>query len=126
MLLFTLLLTLVHCSGQKMDQIDKYFDVQQYIDQQVAQLHASSPKLTKTLQFGDSTESKTFTDLDSAGWNNELKIFREHDINKPVLVDAYQIKQIPGMQGENMETYELKDDSQNGVCLLYTSDAADD
>lgn len=105
----------VQCSGYKKPSIDKYFNLQQFIDQQITYLKDRDVRINKTLKFGDSVETLVLSELDSGIWAKELKIFREHDMNKPNLVDAYDSKE--GITEENLKfvAYHLIDSSQSGV-----------
>lgn len=113
--LIVLGILVVQCSGYKKPFIDKYFNLQQFIDQQITSLKGRDVRINKTLKFGDNVETLVLSELDSGIWAKELKIFREHDINKPYLVDAYNIKD--GITEENLKfvTYHSMDSSQSGV-----------
>jgi len=111
------LFSLATCSGKKDTKVDKYFNLPQFIDQQVRMLWESQPQMTKVVMFGDDTETTVITDLDSAQWEKELKIFMEHDINKPVLVDAYQVKESTD-QGQKQISYQLKNTDEMGILKL--------
>jgi hypothetical protein len=87
-------------------------------------LYQEQPQATKDIIFGDHVETIVQSDLDSVQWQKELKIFREHDINKPVLIDAYQIHQGVTDQGNKRVSYSLIDTTQLGILnmtVLYDS-----
>ena len=106
---------LFHCSDEKQSRIHKYFEVGHFVDQQLAQLRLSNARLVKTMRFDDGIETQTLSGLDSNSWRKELRIFGEHDINKPVLLDAYSIDEQSQSNGGRIETYRLVDDGKNGV-----------
>ena len=110
-----LVVFLTQCSSKNTEKISKYFDLDGFLDGQIILLESSQPQLTKTMKFDDNSESVVLNGFDSAAWGKELKIFREHDINKPVLVDAYSVSQDSRKAGEKIESYRLLDSSQNGI-----------
>lgn len=111
---FTLVL-LSACAPENNKSIDRYFDLQEFLDRQVSDLDLRKASLVKTSKFGDSTESIEISGLDSSQWQKELRIFREHDINKPVLIDAYQTDESVTDHGHQITSYKLIDTSASGV-----------
>ena len=115
---------LAGCSSSRENNIDKYFDVTGFINQQVAMLLEKEVQLHKTVQFGDQSETLTITGLDSAQWHKEFRIFKEHDINKPVLLDAYNEDLGMTEQGNRFTSYSLIDSTGSGVLkmeIIYNS-----
>jgi hypothetical protein len=106
---------LFRCADKDEDAIKKYFDLNYFIDQQITTLQDRNVQLTKTLKFGQSIETRTMSNLDSSQWEKELKIFREHDINKPVLIDAYVSEEGETLKGQSTKSYKLTKESQMGV-----------
>lgn len=106
---------LVQCTGTEKEKVTKYFDLEGFIESQVQRLESDNPELIKTMKFKDDSESVTVYGADSINWTKELKLFLEHDINKPVLIDAYETKQDSSSTGEKVESYHLIDNNQNGI-----------
>ena len=106
---------MAQCSSKHAEKISKYYDLEGFIDGQIVLLESYQPQLAKTMKFDDISESVILNDFDRMAWSKELKIFREHDINKPVLLDAYDITQNLRNTGEEVESYQLIDSSQNGI-----------
>jgi len=113
----TLLVCLItmQCTGDRQESINKYFNIQKFIDKQVAVLQTQDAQLVKTLKIDGNSESQSITRLDSVQWEKEFKIVREHDINKPVLVDAYSIEETVTEDGYKHIVYMLIDNSQSGI-----------
>ncbi len=105
------------CSPKKEVEINQYFDVSEFIDQQLTLLIQQQPELVKTVSFGDSIESTMEQSIDSVQWKKELKIFKEHDINKPVLVNAYNVQEIVADRGKHIK-YKLIDSTESGILNL--------
>jgi len=108
-------LTTMRCAGDQQVSIDKYFDIQEFIDKQVATLPALDVQLVKTLKIDGKTEEQLISGLGSIQWEKEFKIFREHDINRPVLVDAYSMEEWTRNDGYMLEAYTLIDSAQSGI-----------
>lgn len=125
-LLLVCLGLLVSCSGKNQRVVEKYFNIPEFLDQQLAILYLEQPEATKDIIFGDHAETIVQSDMDSIQWQKELKIFREHDINKPVLIDAYQIHQEVTDQGKRI-SYSLIDTTGLGILnltVLYHPDSS--
>ncbi|NNF22486.1 MAG: hypothetical protein HKN67_11125 [Saprospiraceae bacterium] len=67
-----------------------YFSLDSLVDAQIAELIRLSPGLEKQA-FLDSVTEQTILQLDSAGWENELKVFREANIDKPAFYGSYTV-----------------------------------
>ena len=112
------ILLLTACTSGRESTIDKYFDVPGFINEQIDLLNKRDTQVSKTVRFGDESESLTLLDLDLEQWQKELRIFQEHDINKPVLVDAYTVNQVTDDQGNKTTTYNLIDNSDLGILKM--------
>ena len=106
---------LIQCNGEQETSANRYFDVQEFIDQQVAELKLQNTQLTKSLNIDGESESNTVKLLDSIQWENEFRIFREHDINKPVLFDAFIEEQNSTEKGNRRWNYILEDSTKLGI-----------
>ena len=115
-LLFSLLL--IQCTGEQETPANRYFDIQELMDQQVAELKLQRTELTKMLKIDGESESNTAKLLDSIQWENEFRIFREHDINKPVLFDAYIEEQYSTEKGNRRWNYILEDSTKSGILTM--------
>ena len=108
----------VHCTQEPNASIEKYYDVEGFLDKQVEILQNQETHLIKTLNIGDETDTEAVSSLDSLQWQKEFKIFREHDINKPVLLDAYSVEERGLENGNNQIIYTLRDSNQLGILDL--------
>jgi serine protease inhibitor ecotin len=95
-LLFTVLALpfsgLLSCSEPAPDQPvsgPAYFDVPAFIDKQIAMLSEQKAGLQKTVSFQDK-KAETST-LPTVNWTEALQNFRETDLNKKALSDAYTV-----------------------------------
>ncbi|THH40623.1 hypothetical protein [Neolewinella litorea] len=68
---------------------EPFFDLAAYIDAQVDSLEQAGTAVTKTIFLNGTTETKKITDLN---FGNDLKVFRESDINKPAYLDKYKVQ----------------------------------
>ncbi|MEQ8424007.1 MAG: hypothetical protein RIA63_04805 [Cyclobacteriaceae bacterium] len=70
------------------------FDVDRLIDSQVVSLMQAGASLTKAASIDEASDNATFVP-DSAGWANELEVFRHLDvINRSIYEDAYDITSV--------------------------------
>ncbi|GJM29442.1 MAG: hypothetical protein DHS20C17_20770 [Cyclobacteriaceae bacterium] len=106
---------LASCSGEKPPAVEKYFNLPGFLDQQLAILYQEQPEIVKNIIFGDQVENTVISGLDSSQWQKELKIFTEHDINKPVLIDAYSTEEVITDQGGKQLIYRLSDSGNSGI-----------
>ena len=116
-------LLMVSCSGKQQNKVDKYFSIPQFIDQQVEILAENQNQLLKTVSFGDTSETTSIDSLSQEQWEKELRIFKEHDINKPVLIDAYLARETD-RQGGHTIAYKLIDSTDSGILdmeIVYDS-----
>ena len=105
----------MQCAGDQQVSIDKYFNIQEFISEQVSSLQTQDATLVKTLKIDGSTEKQSIAGLDSIQWEREFRIFREHDINKPVLIDAYSMEEKASKDGYTVNAYNLIDSTLSGI-----------
>lgn len=74
-----------------METANTFFDIAGLIDHQVQLLDSIGPSLLKKAIIDGVEENTKFTPSDGAIWAKELMIFKSADINKPKLVDNYEI-----------------------------------
>ncbi len=119
-LFWTLILLVgLSCDRKQSDAEPKYFNVQEFTKTQVQQLTPKPCKVVKTLTINGEQEQQEFvTTDDSSFWLDEFKVFLEHDINKPVLRDAYKVSQGTTDAGLPYITYVLNDPHQSGVVSM--------
>jgi hypothetical protein len=67
-----------------------YFDLDSLISSQILLLVDLDPEITKDASLGDQKEQAGMR-LDSLGWEKELKVFRDANINKPAYRGLYQV-----------------------------------
>ena len=91
-LFLPLLLLLTGCYAEEIQrevQDEPFFDLSGYIDRQVDSLRSAGTPVTKTITLNGTTETRELSELNFA---NDLKVFREADINKPAWVDKYTVE----------------------------------
>ena len=91
-LFLPLLLLLTGCYAEEIQrelQDEPFFDLSGYIDHEVDSLSKAGTVVTKTITLNGTTETREISDLNFA---NDLKVFREADINKPAWVDKYTVE----------------------------------
>jgi hypothetical protein len=114
---------MVSCGGEQQKKVDKYFSIPDFIDQQVEILAENQNQLLKTVSFGDTSETTSIDSLSHEQWKKELRIFKEHDINKPVLIDAYLAQETDILGGHTI-SYKLMDSTDSGILdmeIVYDS-----
>lgn len=88
------MLSLVACQQESphrfIEEDLPYFDLRGLTDTLAVTLQEDNPKVRKRVVQRDSTEVQT---IRIADWEQELTLFREADINKPVLRDSYTTEQ---------------------------------
>lgn len=92
------------------DTIDvaPFFDLAGYITAETERLSATKTRVEKTITLNGTTETK---ELDAINFDNDLRLFREADINKPAWVDKYDT-QVETLSGNHkITTYVAKDSS---------------
>lgn len=102
-LLLFLVLVFVSCSNESSNSgaSKMYFSMKDLIDNQIELLSAGEYKLEKSAVLNQLKDVETFTP-DSAGWNVELKLFKDADINVPSLRGVYEKVEGPGEVGSNL------------------------
>lgn len=91
LLFFLCALALGSCQ-EKNTSSNKYFDVDGLIDHQVEYLLKMKASITKSASVDSAKDRSTFTP-DSAGWTEELAVFRHLElINKPIYAQAYKVE----------------------------------
>lgn len=85
-----------------------FFDLSGYITGEAERLEAGHTRVTKTITLNGQTETKT---LDSINFSNDLRLFREADINKPAWADKYTTEQETLSGSHKLTTYVAQDSS---------------
>ncbi len=85
-------------------QSNAYFDVPTLVQQQTAWLDSVNPKVILTATIGEQTEVDTLN-KDSAAWAETLALFRQANINQPVLRGQYEVTDSVTKQGLRLTTY---------------------
>ncbi|WP_116105870.1 hypothetical protein [Lewinella sp. IMCC34191] len=96
---------------------EPFFDLAGYIDRQVDSLQGMNGTVTKTITLNGTTETKELSDLQ---FGNDLRVFREADINKPAWLDKYETDQSES-DGLLTRTYTALDSSMQTRKLTVTS-----
>lgn len=106
-----LLLLLSACSlEEKVEEEALYYDLQAILQDVQAKLQNQEVQLRKEVYFRENA-SDTVLLLDSAALKQELDVFREADINRPVLRGRYQVDSL--QEGELLK-------------VLYVAEAPED
>lgn len=100
----------------EVDRIDEYFDVQGLLEQTEAQLRRKAATLEKKAEFSGEVETSTIL-LDSAALAEELDVFREVDINKPVFSGRY-LERKEMEEGLEVTIYEADDKEELSINYL--------
>ena len=119
-----LLLLLTACYAEEVREDmsrDPFFNLQAYIDRQVDSLQAADITVTKTITLNGTTETQELADLKFA---NDLRIFREADINKPAWLDKYRSER-EERDGQLVQTYTALDSSLQTRELTVVSEDGD-
>lgn len=111
LLLTAFILTFLLASCQKSETAEtqagqtRYFDVPALVNAQISALNQKKPELKKILTIsGKKPEELTLKPED---WKDELQYFREIDINKKALGDAYTVAVLESESGKST-LYTLK------------------
>ncbi len=95
-----------------------YFDVKGLLDQQVQQLAASAPAVTKQVQLrGGALETVR---VPAVRWPDELQIFYQADINKAALRGAYAVDSVRLPDGRLQHTYTRRPGQPNAPVSRLT------
>lgn len=92
LLTFFLLIQLSACiSSQGDENVEIYFSLPKFLNQQIQQLDSQKPQVKKTVINDAKIETQN---LSIADWRKELKMFIEADINKSIFKDSYQVQAV--------------------------------
>ena len=85
-------LSLLACKYEMNNQVlaTGYFSMDSLVDQQINRLTILNPELEKEAVLDDQSVSVKIH-LDSLGWENELKVFRDANIDKPAFYGVYSL-----------------------------------
>ena len=104
-----LLICLSGCEIGQNRELTAYFDLSKLLIDQMLLLKSENPLIQKTVILDGKTEKKELH-LDSLGWLRELDIFIEANINKPSLVNAFEME-----ASQNQIIYSRKKKDEDGV-----------
>ncbi|SEQ72174.1 hypothetical protein [Neolewinella agarilytica] len=96
-----------------------FFDLRSYVNEEVDRLTSRKTKVTKTITLNGKTETKELDDLNFA---NDLRVFREADINKPAWLEKYETKRKALSGSHQITTYEALDSNLVTRQLLVEED----
>lgn len=96
-----------------------YFDIHGVITRQINLLDSLKPGLNKSLTFDGATEEKASPKVN---WQQELEIFKEADINSPVLRETYQVKEEKGKRTTTIHYLPIEDKNKGVIKLSITYD----
>ena len=96
-----------------------YFSLDSLIEVQVERLTVLNPKLEKSAILDGQRETKDIHH-DSVGWENELKVFRDANIDKPAYYGYYNLKTAQSDKFSNLlfDEYSVRDDNDVPVKSL--------
>jgi hypothetical protein len=120
---FLLLTVIWACEPRDMAIEDHavFFDINGLIEEQILLLDSLNPLLHKIAFLDGETDTAIFRP-DSAGWARELDIFKELDLNRPVLRDKYsQLREPDSQTGKEVITYIPIEPVNSGVRHLQIS-----
>ncbi|CAG4989196.1 hypothetical protein DYBT9275_00242 [Dyadobacter sp. CECT 9275] len=88
---FLLVLANTGCdSGSgKNEKLDKYYDLQGFIQKQVTLLKAAKPTVNKQVSLNGEQEKLVSREVN---WEKELELFMQADLNKPAYAQSYAVK----------------------------------
>lgn len=110
---FLLLLACLYCAcGEEAatdpNQPKPFFDLRSYIDGEVARLEGYPQTVEKTITLNGTTETQELRDLNFA---NDLRLFREADINRNAWIDKYVTEEKELSGSHRVITYVAQDSS---------------
>ena len=82
------LLATVCCTNSQSELPKKYYDLQGFINTQIALLNKAKPNVQKRMQVGDAPEQVKTNNID---WAKELELFTQADLNKAALQLSYDV-----------------------------------
>lgn len=115
-----IILFMTGCMPEKLPSTekDRFFDVQELMNEQALLLDSLKPSLHKIAHLGDKSDNTVFTP-DSADWRREFDIFLELNIDKPVLWDMYEEEEFyDSAASAEVLRYKLNDPKAKGVTCL--------
>ncbi|TXF89021.1 hypothetical protein FUA23_12085 [Neolewinella aurantiaca] len=116
----TLLLSACISEGTEVDNSPSpFFDLEGYIAAESARLSSLRPKVEKTITLNGETEAKEITDIN---FENDLRLFKEADINKPAWHDKYDTKEKTLSAGHVITSYLARDSSLTVRRLMVEQD----
>lgn len=128
-LLFSSLLVLLLCTCDPAQNTDVaapspvgetiFFDLTDYIDAETERLTENKITANKTITLNGKTESKQNTVIN---YKNDLRLFREADINKPAWSDKYDTDEQKLSGNHRVTTYTTRDSSLIVHRLLVEED----
>lgn len=83
-----------------------FFDLSGYISQEVERLEAAKTKVEKTITLNGVVETKQ---LDDINFSNDLRLFREADINRPAWLEKYTTETQTLSGSHTITTYTAQD-----------------
>ena len=97
-------LCLFSCSqaGQEVKTGELYFSLEKLVEEQVSILSSGTYQIKKTAFLNEKHDEKILKP-DSLGWLDELKLFRDADINLPSLQGVYEMVAGPGELTSNLQ-----------------------
>ncbi len=119
-----LLVLLSACDARQTQavKIDKYFDLVALLDQQAELLYSQGARVEKVL-LANGEEEKMLIRPDSEGdLKNEWQLFYEADINKLGLDDAYEVEELPGINGSRKVITTAKKKAANVRLIQFDYD----
>ena len=114
------LLCLVACTPQSpVSELGKkpYFDVPSLVQQQLQWLDSLNPPVTLRASIGGQTQTQTMR-KDSAAWAEAFDLFRQADINQPVLQGEYEESDSTTQDSLRVRTYRAKRAQQAEIPYL--------
>lgn len=109
--LFVLPFLLLACTAGEGDgTVDNtpFFDLRGFISGETERLSKAKTKVEKTIHLNGKTETKQIEDIN---FSNDLRLFREADINKPAWFDKYETQEKVLSAGHVLTSYLATDSS---------------
>lgn len=116
---FLFLLSACNSSNTELGKVPDYFNMDSLIDSQVEKLKSINPELEKNAYLDGKKESVSIH-LDSTGWEKELKVFRDANIDKPAYYGYYERSSSQKDTFSNLlfDEYSIEDDENVPVKSL--------
>lgn len=105
-LIYSIFISLFSCAQiDKIQEAEKvyYFDLTSVVDSAIEDLSRRSPKVKKEISYDGESNS---LDLSEINWKDELEVFEDADINKPILKNSYETTVKEMARGYSMTRYE--------------------